>query len=91
MDFTADFAASTAVTVTESFYTDPECPVAATSFDVLQVVSAQDGETFTAPTVIIAALPTIVLFEYPNLTPDQASLGTEFGIVSNIGGLTLII
>ena len=87
---TADFAASTAVTVTESIiYLDPEC-TSAISFEALQWVSAQDGETFYGATMTITVVPTVLLVEYPNLTPDKPSLGTKFGIVSNIRYLTLI-
>ena len=53
-------------------------------------VSAQDGETFYGPTMTITSVPTSFLVEYPNLTPDQSSLGTEFGIVSNPGELILM-
>lgn len=71
------------------FFPDPEC-ISDISVEDLQWITAQNGETFYAPTRTITAVPTLFFVEYPNLTPDQPSLGTEFGLVSSPGEIVLI-
>ena len=51
-----------------------------TAFEALQWILAENGETFSA-TNIITTLPETVIVYYPDLTPNQPSLGTVFELV----------
>ena len=88
-DLIAAFAASTSLAITETFFEEAEECESTTSFEQIQWVIAQNGETFYAPTHTITFLPTVIVNQYSNLTPNKASLGTVFEVVSNSAGITL--
>jgi hypothetical protein len=52
-----------------------------TNFIQQQTVFAEDGEIFYASSNYITSLPTIIINQY-DFTPNQASLGTVFEIVT---------